>query len=70
MTTIITMLAEAFSINELTAILRRIAGDDSISDNTIRIYASALCLAWMDCDEIEKAIEELDNNTLVKKMLI
>lgn len=57
---VIKTLAEAFSVNELTAMIRKMSDDPNISDDTVRMYASALCICWMGYDDgLYKILEEL-----------
>lgn len=58
---IIAMLAEAFSTNELTAILRDISNDKLVSDNTFRILSCALCLSWIDSEDIKEVMNLMDS---------
>lgn len=56
----IKVLAGSLSTEELTIIIRSICCNADLSDNIVRIYASALALSWMDTNDIIKLAKELD----------
>lgn len=62
---VIKVLAESLSTQELTTIVRNICCNMDLSDNTVRIYASALALSWMDTNDVVKLAKELDSEPIV-----
>ena len=55
---IIYTLAEGFSANDLTAMLKGVS-EHSSNDTAIRMVASALRLSWMNHNSIKKIIDKM-----------
>lgn len=55
-------LASAFSTKDLLNILRNISSNKKIDDYAIIIFASALCLSYMDEDDIKEVLQKINED--------
>lgn len=58
-------LASTFSTKDLLNILRNISSDEKISEYAITTFASALCLGYMDEEDVKEILQKMNEDQVL-----